>query len=186
MGMLESRIRVFTNNHQKPTLSPPQVVSCSNYSQGCNGGFPYLIAGKYGQDFGIVEESDFPYTGTDSPALLKMNIINILLWSITKLEVFTEVGSDHHHTGLQEKFNPFELTNHAILLVGYGTDSKTGKKYWIMKNSWGKFWGEKSYFRIRRGTDECAVESKAHSSNMGICRTEIIDIQMRRKYSLVK
>lgn len=28
---------------------------------GCEGGFPYLIAGKYSEDFGMVEESCFPY-----------------------------------------------------------------------------------------------------------------------------
>ncbi|CAG14820.1 unnamed protein product, partial [Tetraodon nigroviridis] len=32
----------------------------------CDGGFPYLI-GKYVQDFGIVDESCFPYAGKDSP-----------------------------------------------------------------------------------------------------------------------
>lgn len=34
MGMLEARIRILTNNSDAPTLSPQQVVSCSEYSQG--------------------------------------------------------------------------------------------------------------------------------------------------------
>ncbi|KAJ0063498.1 hypothetical protein NL108_002726, partial [Boleophthalmus pectinirostris] len=66
MGMLEARIRILTNNSQTPILSPQQIVSCSEYSQGCDGGFPYLI-GKYVQDFGVVEESCFPYVGKDTP-----------------------------------------------------------------------------------------------------------------------
>ena len=49
MGMLEARLRVATKNQLKVDLSPQDVVSCSNYSQGCDGGFPYLIAGKYAQ-----------------------------------------------------------------------------------------------------------------------------------------
>ena len=34
MGMLEARIRILTNNSETPVLSPQQVVSCSEYSQG--------------------------------------------------------------------------------------------------------------------------------------------------------
>ena len=41
--------------------------------------------------------------------------------------------------------------NHAALLVRYGTDSTSGLDYWIVKNEWGKSWGENGYFRIRRG-----------------------------------
>lgn len=51
--------------------------------------------------------------------------------------------------------------NHAVLLVGYGVDNQTEEKYWIVKNSWGENWGENGYFRIRRGTDECGIESLA-------------------------
>lgn len=38
--------------------------------------------------------------------------------------------------------------NHAINIVGYGVDSATNKKYWLMRNSWGTSWGEQGYFRM--------------------------------------
>jgi len=190
MGMIESRIRVATKNQVTITLSPQDIVSCSGYSQGCDGGFPYLIAGKYGHDFGLIPEECNPYTGKDSTCpmkscsrtyvakyryvggyygacneeLMKMSLVQNGPLSVS-FEVYPDfmhyAGGVYHHTGLLEKFNPFELTNHAVLLVGYGTDAKTGEDYWLVKNSWGTGWGEGGYFRIRRGVDECGIESIA-------------------------
>jgi len=53
--VLESRIRIKSNNRFKPVLSPSSVISCSRYNQGCNGGYPYLV-GKHAKEFGFVEE----------------------------------------------------------------------------------------------------------------------------------
>merc|ERR1712093_505842 len=36
--------------------------SCSEYSQGCKGGFPFLVA-KYAQDYGMSDQSAQPYVG---------------------------------------------------------------------------------------------------------------------------
>ena len=47
--------------------------------------------------------------------------------------------------------------NHAVTMVGYGYDSSSRLDYWLVKNSWGKSWGESGYFRIRRGNGTCGI-----------------------------
>lgn len=39
---------------------------------------------------------------------------------------------------------------HAMTVVGYD-ETPEGLKYWIVKNSWGKKWGEEGYIRMQRG-----------------------------------
>jgi len=54
-------------------------------------------------------------------------------------------------------FNGCNQTNpdidHAVQLVGYGTDPKLGD-YWLVRNSWGPKWGEAGYIRLKRSAGE--------------------------------
>jgi len=49
------------------------------------------------------------------------------------------------------------MRGHEVLIVGYGHDSDVNKDYWIVKNSWGKTWGEYGYIRFLRGKAMCAI-----------------------------
>ncbi|CAO4378618.1 unnamed protein product [Caenorhabditis nigoni] len=48
------------------------------------------------------------------------------------------------------------LGGHAIKIIGWGTEN--GTAYWLIANSWGTNWGEKGFFKIRRGVNECGIE----------------------------
>lgn len=49
---------------------------------------------------------------------------------------------------------------HAVRIIGWGEEKLNNEnvKYWIVSNSWGTWWGEDGFFRIRRGTNECLIE----------------------------
>ena len=52
---------------------------------------------------------------------------------------------------------PTNKHNHAVAIVGWGTDATTGMDYWIMRNSWGTDWGLDGYFYMERGVNMCCV-----------------------------
>lgn len=47
--------------------------------------------------------------------------------------------------------------NHAVTLVGWGEEN--GVKYWLIQNSWGTWWGEGGFIKIRRGLNADGSES---------------------------
>jgi len=53
--------------------------------------------------------------------------------------------------------------DHVITIVGWGEED--GVQYWICKNSWGYFWGERGYFRIIRNQNYLGIESKFYFIN---------------------
>lgn len=59
-------------------------------------------------------------------------------------------GVYHHVTGSY-------AGGHAVKILGWGTES--GTPYWLVANSWNTSWGDKGFFKIRRGNNECGFES---------------------------
>lgn len=60
-------------------------------------------------------------------------------------------GVYQHKTGSQ-------LGGHAVKILGWGVEDET--PYWLVANSWNEDWGEDGFFRIKRGHNECGIESQ--------------------------
>lgn len=132
-----------------------------------NGNMPNSTLGDDNYTKGILSEASYSYTATDQPcAYNKTNVVanftelvilpkesvshlQDALLSIGPISVAINANDDfqHYSSGLFEVSNdecdPTEL-DHAVTAVGLGTTSK-GKRYYIIKNSWGTDWGQDGY-----------------------------------------
>ncbi|XP_047983975.1 procathepsin L-like [Leguminivora glycinivorella] len=164
-------------------LSEGQALDCLD-SGTCDGGLmEYVMQELKGTRKKLEKESDYPYyhkkrvctedaskgivqvTGGGKIAIADEEELKNKLVNLGPLAVALNSFDFHHYTkGILEPDQcKGQQPNHGVLLVGYGEEN--GKKFWIIKNSWGAGWGEKGYVRLLRGVDACAMGTSytAHS-----------------------
>ncbi|KAF9674919.1 hypothetical protein SADUNF_Sadunf10G0177600 [Salix dunnii] len=153
-------------------------ASCDD---GCGGGlmtnaYRYLIEAG-----GLQEESSYPYAGKRGECKFDPEKIAVRVANFTKIAVDeNQIAANLvHHGPLAIGLNAIFMQtyiggvscplicgkkwlNHGVLLVGYGARGYSilrfgYKPYWIIKNSWGKHWGEKGYYRLCRGHGTCGM-----------------------------
>jgi len=67
--------------------------------------------------------------------------------------------------GIFSGCSPDTVVNHAVVLAGYGSETINGKPelYWLIRNSWGRGWGEDGYIRLKR------LEGDIENPQAGYC-----------------
>lgn len=155
------------------SLSEQELVDCdTDEDEGCNGGlmddaFQFII-----NNGGLTTESNYPYKAADGTCNtnkesshaasissfedVPANSESSLLKTVIKqpVSVAIDAGEDdfqHYSSGVFTGECGTDL-DHGVTLIGYGKTSD-GTKYWLVKNSWGKSWGEKGYIRMERDVD---------------------------------
>jgi len=168
------------------SLSESNLVDCaSSYGpQGCHGGwqddaYRYIVANG-----GIDTEASYPYTPqqqacrfnaanvganatgsyrlpTGDEAALKKAVA--IRGPIAVAIDATAASFMSYRSGVY--YNPScSSTNldHAVLVVGYGTDTSRNLDYWLVKNSWATTWGDKGYIKMTRGyNNQCGIATHA-------------------------
>ena len=185
VGNLEGQY--YLKKKKMVTMSEQMLVDCDTYDSGCNGGLMENTFTWLKENGGIMTDEDYPYTGykgsckSDPSKYVDMKItgykklgsssstwspvdedeIKEFLYETGPLAVALNANPLQTYTGgVLDKTSsqcPTSGMNHAVTMVGYGHADDVDKDYWIIKNSWGKSWGEKGYFRIRRGNGTCGI-----------------------------
>jgi len=160
------------------SLSQQELVDCSgfeypNYLHGCKGGDP-VVAFEWISQHGLDSDESYGYVSangvstacTASSGVLAMTGAELTnVWSVDTASYGTMMSAvaaqplsitidadatfKHYISGVYNGPCGWKQ-NHAVLLVGYGSDA--GNDYWLVKNSWGTNWGEQGFVRMKRET----------------------------------
>jgi len=189
--VLSDRFAIATKK-ASPVLSPQDLVACDKTDMGCQGG-RLNDAWNYLKTTGIVTDACDPYTagtGTRGTCLTKCKdsepfkkykskdaykvtgVANIQKEIMTNgpVEVAFTVYGDFmkYKSGVYHKawWELIPKGGHAVKMMGWGTEG--GQDYWLVANSWDTTWGDQGTFKIRRGHNECGIESQVYAGHPDI------------------
>lgn len=172
----------FRKTGRLVSLSEQNLIDCSSSygNKGCQYGWVFKAFEYIKHNGGIQSDKTYPYTAKQNKCkynkrysvatdrgyvALPYNDEEKLMQAIAlvgpiAVQINAGCASFQHYAGgvyNDPKCNP-KKTNHAVLVVGYGTDKK-GYDFYIVKNTWGPLWGEKGYVRMIRNRNSCGIAS---------------------------
>lgn len=161
----------------KISMSEQQLLDCGGQG-GCGGGSP-ARAMDWEKSTNVCQEQSYPYKGQRGQCQSQCTVIlsrgsieghysvgrnegahmSALIQRPLSVVVYAKGRFMNYRSGVLSGCQQGQ-TDHAILLVGYGTVN--GQKFWKVKNSWGTRWGLSGFGLLGRGEggmDSCAILS---------------------------
>ncbi|XP_044755985.1 procathepsin L-like [Coccinella septempunctata] len=184
-GALESH--TFRKTGKLVDLSPQQILDCSKGygNEGCNGGLMTDAYEYVKTQPGLDTWDSYPYEGKDGECRFKQESVEAYCTGFVELPEGDEkaleyavatigpvtVAIDASQRGFQfykdgiyldpNCKNKQEEMNHGVLVIGYGTEPD-GKKYWLVKNSYGPQWGNGGYVKMAKDAgNHCGIANSA-------------------------
>lgn len=166
----------YIKNNKTVSLSEQQLVDCDKKDSGCNGGLmEYALA--FTKEKGLGLSKDYPYKAKGGSCKNVKSALNVTGFHFAPSQNEDEIKEMLTKTGplsIAINADPLQFydsgiidadasecdpqgLNHGVAIVGYGVEN--GKAYWIIRNSWGKNWGEKGYVRFALGKGVCGVNT---------------------------
>eukprot|EP00727_Mastigamoeba_balamuthi_P000569 m51a1_g10509 putative cysteine proteinase rd19a (632) ;mRNA; f:179219-181295 len=146
-GYAEQSIRYAMKNGMMPTTAYNYTGA---WTQECRYDAKAVVA-RFTRDFVFLPNG---YEGLIQAALYNEGPVGVAIYA-DGLEFYTGGVFSSAWCGS----DPTQL-NHAVAVVGWGTDAKAGK-YWVIRNSWGAKWGEGGYMRLAMGKNLCGLAWRA-------------------------
>jgi C1A family cysteine protease len=158
-------------------FSEQYVVDCgpmtSDKLAGCNGGLPNET-GQFVQNFGLELASNYPYTASDgtcpyhpraemtSMGHLRADMAGFVSVGLAQMEhypafapvivmIYCPDNFDFYGGGVYDGKGCWRRGQHAVLIVGHGRED--GEEYWLIRNSFGRTWGEDGHMKLNKNSD---------------------------------
>lgn len=121
-----------------------EINNCNTYKPSFFHQLDDDIAEKYGSQRGSFAQYAVI---TDGPIIIGIAVYQSMMDFFKDPKNAKKVYS---HKVKNESKNDTKLGGHAVVIIGWGTD-ENGTDFWLIRNSWGRNWADKGYFRIERG-----------------------------------
>ena len=87
-----------------------------------------------------------------------------------------------YSSGVYQHVTGNSLGGHSIKIIGWGVENDV--KYWLCANSWNAEWGDKGFFKIIRGTNECGLEKSVVAGLFNPDYSDLTSIFSKGKYTV--